>query len=546
MTPDDVSRLFPCKPGIFDVVIIDEASQCDLPSITPVLYRARQAVVAGDSRQMQARRFAFTNEQVARQAWQQQGLEAYDPDRWLDPTKMDLLQLAGIRADDYTLLDEHFRSLPPIIQFSNDRWYSGQLRLMRDLGHRRYGDRDRPVIHMHRVRDGAVEEDTQENLEEARQLVGQLREHMEDPGFANATFGVICLFEEQMRLVMDLVAEEIPDEVRSAHRLTVVNPDGFQGDERDVIYYSLSYDANGMKKSQIAARQADQEHIQGMLNVAFTRARDEIHIFHSASVKDFAKASGQGTIRDWLEFCAANDTPPARDNARQIARADSEFEADVLTALSGRGVTVTAQYPSCGFFIDIVAELDGTRLAVECDGELYHLDEHGKLRREDLERQEVLERAGWRVSRIPYRRWRKNPSAEVDRILRELGSADAPEENVDGSGSKPTKTPKLTAFESAVVVAVQDGNHAKDDVLRAAREKLGYKRLGSTIKARLDVAISGLVQKKLLYIEDLELYLSQSVSEASVQVNYVRPVYKTPYNPYRARGRSKGQRRYYG
>jgi len=127
-----------------------------------------------------------------------------------------------------------------------------------------------------------------------------------------------------------------------------------------------------------------------------------------------------------------------------------------------------------------------------------------------------------------------------------LGSADAPEENVDGSGSKPTKTPKLTAFESAVVVAVQDGNHAKDDVLRAAREKLGYKRLGSTIKARLDVAISGLVQKKLLYIEDLELYLSQSVSEASVQVNYVRPVYKTPYNPYRARGRSKGQRRYYG
>lgn len=546
MTPDDVARLFPCKPGIFDVVIIDEASQCDLPSITPVLYRARQAVVAGDSRQMQARRFAFTNEQVARQAWQLQGLEAHDPDRWLDPTKMDLLQLADIRADDHALLDEHFRSLPPIIQFSNERWYGGKLRIMRDLGHRRFGDQDRPVIHMNRVCGGAVEEGTQENLEEAKQLVGQLREHMEDPGFANATFGVICLFEEQMRLVMDLVAEEIPDEVRAAHRLTVVNPDGFQGDERDVIYYSLSYDAKGMTKSQIAARQADQDHIQGMLNVAFTRARDEIHVFHSASLRDFAKASGQGTIRDWLEFCSANDTAPAKDDARQVARADSEFEAEVLTALSERGVTVTAQYPSCGFSIDIVAELDGARLAVECDGELYHLDEHGKLRREDLDRQEVLERAGWRVSRIPYRRWRKNPAAEVARILRELGSTgETPEASIGDSGSKPTKTPKLTAFESAVVVAVQDGNHAKDDVLRAAREKLGYKRLGSTIKERLNVAISGLVQKKLLYIEDSELYLSQSVSETSIQVNYVRPVYKTPYNPYRARGRSRGRRRYY-
>jgi hypothetical protein len=229
MTPDDVARLFPCKPGIFDVVIIDEASQCDLPSITPVLYRARQAVIAGDSRQMQARRFAFTNEQVARQAWQQQGLEAHDPDRWLDPTKMDLLQLADIRADDHVLLDEHFRSLPPIIRFSNDRWYGGQLRIMRDLGHRRFGDLDRPVVHMTHVTGAHVEEGTQENLAEAKALVERLHAHMLDPGFAAASFGVICLFEQQMRLVMDLVAEEIPEDLRAAHRLTVVNPDGFQG-----------------------------------------------------------------------------------------------------------------------------------------------------------------------------------------------------------------------------------------------------------------------------------------------------------------------------
>src|SRR5206468_10236429 len=108
MSPDDVARLFPCEPGLFDTVIIDEASQCDLPSMTPVLYRAKQAIIAGDSKQMQAQRFAFTSNQVAAQAWREQGLDRFDPDRWLDPAKIDLLQLASIRMDEEAFLDEHY------------------------------------------------------------------------------------------------------------------------------------------------------------------------------------------------------------------------------------------------------------------------------------------------------------------------------------------------------------------------------------------------------------------------------------------------------
>jgi superfamily I DNA and/or RNA helicase len=111
MSPDDVARLFPCTPGLFDVVIIDEASQCDLPSMTPVLYRAKQAIIAGDSKQMQAQRFAFTSNQVAAQAWREQGLDKLDPDGWLDPARVDLLQLASIRGSEEAFLDEHFRSL---------------------------------------------------------------------------------------------------------------------------------------------------------------------------------------------------------------------------------------------------------------------------------------------------------------------------------------------------------------------------------------------------------------------------------------------------
>jgi hypothetical protein len=123
MSPDDVARLFPCQAGLFDTVIIDEASQCDLPSMTPVLYRAKQAIIVGDSKQMQAQRFAFVSSQVSAQAWREHGLERLDPERWLNPARTDLLQLACVRFDEEARLDEHYRCLPQIINFSNERWY---------------------------------------------------------------------------------------------------------------------------------------------------------------------------------------------------------------------------------------------------------------------------------------------------------------------------------------------------------------------------------------------------------------------------------------
>ena len=158
-----------------------------------------------------------------------------------------------------------------------------------------------PTVSLHRVA-GSVAIGTQENEVEARALVEHLREMLEHPAYSNATFGVICLFEQQMQLVNELVAEVIDEELRADHDLVVVNPDGFQGDERDVILYSLSYDASGMERGSLSARQQDRPHIQGMLNVAFTRARDEMHIFHSADIDDYGMSSGEGTIKDWLDI----------------------------------------------------------------------------------------------------------------------------------------------------------------------------------------------------------------------------------------------------
>ncbi|MCG3775993.1 MAG: hypothetical protein JW395_2842 [Nitrospira sp.] len=317
MTPDDVARLFPCTAGLFDVVIVDEASQVDLPSILPIAFRARKVVIFGDSRQMQPRRFAFMDQGVTRQAWQQEGMQRLDPDRWFHPSEQSLLTLAAVRAQEEVLLDEHFRSLPPIIRFSNDRWYGSQLRIMTDERQKRFGSPSQPVMQLHRVTDGTVRSGTQENEAEAQAVVDLLLTLVHDPDYHGATMGIMCLFEEQVELIRDLVADQVPPAKWDDHDLVIINPDGFQGDERDVILYSLSYDANGMTQAALSARMGVQTHVQGMLNVAFTRARDEVHVFHSAPIESFTFAGGgSSALSEWLQHCAQVESTPRPATAR--------------------------------------------------------------------------------------------------------------------------------------------------------------------------------------------------------------------------------------
>lgn len=519
MSPDDVARLFPCDAGLFDVVIVDEASQCDLPSMTPVLYRAKQAVVAGDSKQMQAQRFAFTSNQVASQAWAQNGLDKFDPKRWLDPAKIDLLQLASVRMDEEVFLNEHYRCLPDIISFSNDRWYNPKMRLMRDADDKRCGDPALPAIALYRTA-GKVTPGTQENEEEAKALVSQLQKLLNDPSYTDATFGVICLFEEQMRLVSEMISDLIPEDILIPHELVVVNPDGFQGDERDVIFYSLSYDADKMGKDSLSARQSDREHIQGMLNVAFTRAREEMHIFHSAEISEFGMANGKGAIKDWLMHCAeASKIRPAlpTDLEGLLSLAQSQFEQQVITALYESGISVRPQFPSCGFFIDVVAEFEGNRIAIECDGEIWHLDEHGELRTEDLARQEILERAGWNVVRVPYRSWRKDPSSELKRLLDALKGALEEEDEVvafDVKSPSPEDTIAVEKHQWAILMALKSGHNSQKAVFQEACKHLGYGRLGSRIAESLRRAVDQLSKKRVISVEDNEIFFSDSKAKA--------------------------------
>jgi very-short-patch-repair endonuclease len=550
MAPEDAARLFPCQSGIFDVVIIDEASQVDLPSITPVVYRGKKVVVFGDTKQMQPRRFLFMNQAVITQAWQQHGMEKLDPDRWLYPTETSLLSLVTVRAEEETLLDEHFRSLPPIIAFSNGEWYGQQLRIMTDERQKQFGAPTEPVIALHYVEGGKISNGSQENQVEAMELVAHLKKLVASEDYKDASIGVICLFEEQASLVQELVAQHIGEDEWEEHALVVVTPDGFQGDERDVILYSLSWDNDLMPRQALSQRQRQHPHEQGMLNVAFTRARDEMHIFHSAPVETFGLADGRpGVLSRWLQHCAAiHAGGRAKPRQSRIGEVDSEFEAEVAAALRARGALVMHQYPACGFHIDLMCEKDDTRVAVECDGERYHLDEHGQPKIEDLEREAILRRAGWHIVRIPYRRWLADRDAVVESVLAALrGTEDGDAEllepfSVSGVASdadlkraaantnQTGRSFRVSRTQDAILKALREGINAEHEWLSRVRDLLGMRRLTARRREEILREASELSPMGLVTIEDHEYFLTPSARSANIDVvhhlSHRRPIYR--------------------
>ena len=178
------------------------------------------------------------------------------------------------------------------------------------------------------------------------------------------------------------------------------------------------------------------------------------------------------------------------------------------------------------------------RLAIECDGELYHLDEHGQLKAEDLERQAILERAGWEVLRISYRRWREQPEDQLDRIDdwfdyavqdQDGGDVEALETSGAPIPNKRGNPVTVTPYGNAILEALREGVHDEIEVFRRSLPALGYQKLGNRIRSDLQEAGNRLQRAGLIAVEEGEYFLTELGREAEI---YVQPV-RTSRHRYR-------------
>lgn len=419
---DDVARLFPLECGLFDYLIVDEASQCNQATALHLAYRAKRMVVVGDEKQLPNSSVQWLRRQTVEQLLHKNGLADHPKNEFLSAHES-LLGLALGSKDRQVYLVEHFRCDPRIIEWSNREFYGNSLKIMTPLRSIRFST---PIEI--RLVHGAVEDlDNHINEREASAVIAEVTRVLSDPKLDGLSVGVISPFQAQADLIFGKLQQNFMDKWTECEKrgLTASTADGFQGDERDIIIYSLRH-APGSRPGSITAIEANQG--SRRINVAFTRARRKVILVTSVSPETFP-----GTyIRSFLDHAVqvSASRVGTLTAIQPNDRFQSEFERDVCTRLRSRNLEVVTQFPVANYFIDmVIRDAAGRRLGVECDGQ-FHYDDLGQLREEDFERQEILERAGWPIHRIPARRWFIDPDRELGFLTDALSSQPSDEEMI--------------------------------------------------------------------------------------------------------------------
>lgn len=372
-----IENFDPTRSELFDVVIVDESSQCDLLS-AGVLALGRKAVVVGDDKQTSPAAVGVDRTRVR----ELQEIHIPDVDqRQLLTLDESLYSIAERAFPSVIMLREHFRCVPEIIEFSN-RYYDGAIRPLREQTHPQIGAPLRAV----RVQGAAVRTNNHTvNRLEAQALVDQVVQCSADPAYDGLTFGVVVLQSgPQAQIIESMLMDRLGIEEFQRRRLRVGNAANFQGDERHVMFISVVADS----ASYAAVRTPDKQRI----NVAASRAQDQLWVFHSV---DPSTLHPDDERRALIEYAS---TPRLQRHTDLFELAESGFERDVMSDILHRGYRVDPQYRVGAYRIDLVVHAaDGERLAVECDGDKFHGAEQWD---NDIRRQRVLERLGWSFWRV--------------------------------------------------------------------------------------------------------------------------------------------------
>lgn len=428
-------------PNQFDVAIIDEASQSG-PEALFLHYIARKIVVVGDDQQISPESVGLDRGAV--DSLRQRYIK--DLPHW-DALGVDnsFFDQAQIRFAGRIRLREHFRCMPEIIQFSNNLCYQAEpLIPLRQYGTGRLV----PVVTRY-VADGYAKGtgDRVVNRPEAEAIVEQIVKALGDPAYEGKSFGVISLQgNAQANLIRDLLIDRIGAQRMQQRGIVCGNAYAFQGDERDVIFLSMVAATNDGRHIGVLSKESDKRRF----NVAASRARDQMWLFHSVTVEDLSSFCLR---RQLLEYClnpkVKADTIEGVDisklqrlaaeinrrDARPPIPFDSWFEIDVFLQIANRGFRVIPQYELAGKRIDLLIEGLRGRLAVECDGDEWHgLEEWDR----DVDRQRMLERCGlqfWRVRGSAFYRDPERALEPLWQLLKDRGiysnMASAPTPPVD-------------------------------------------------------------------------------------------------------------------
>jgi very-short-patch-repair endonuclease len=414
MSPLSIAQYLPAGTALFDVVVFDEASQIPVHDAIGAIARGKQLVVVGDSRQLPPTSFFNRSEDDEPAADEQiQDLESV----------LDELTSTGLPTVD---LRWHYRSRSEtLIAFSNRQYYDGRLITFPSPVTDDRAVRWMPVSGVY-DRGGS-----KTNRAEAEAIVEEVCRHFADGERRNKTIGIVTFNIPQRDLIDTLLEAKRRDDLELDRRIAehkdeelfIKNLESVQGDERDIIMFSITYgpDAAGRVTNNFGPLNLEGGHRR--LNVAVTRAREEVKLVSTLRPEMInpaaVRARGVLDLKLYLEYAQRGPKALAEASTLTGRTEESPFERAVANALRNKGWTVHTQVGVSTYRIDL-AVVDPKApgrylLGIEADGRTYH--SAASARDRDRLRQHVLEGLGWRIHRVWSTDWFLNHDREVQKML---------------------------------------------------------------------------------------------------------------------------------
>ncbi|MCT0219502.1 AAA family ATPase [Synechococcus sp. CS-1329] len=436
----------PFKEETIDLLILDEASQVNLAEIFPILFRAKRFCIVGDHNQLgiKAGGVIFISKVFEKLTWQKQfaGLPGYPLDfksaqeRDLLVSESSILDLIRNDLNPVTaapvLLNEHFRSLPMLAEFTSEQFYKDEspesgLRIMTAVPDKKALNAFMDIEVASRreensqINKGEVEKAFEVILSFAKQAPTDLTKEvfgMPQLVGKSISLGVVCFIRDQVNYMKEEVLRRLTDEQQERISLMIGTPEEFQGNERDVMIFTPAIDEE-QKRSKAFMEDRNR------FNVATSRAKFYKYFIHGKLpsnmilMQQMLTKMGQG--KSEIKEMDKGHLPIGWTYKK--SECDSDFElviADVLEDLIVREypnrLTLYNQVRTCGFRLDFVVYDRTSKRAVgiEVDGKYHYLDNGSSYTDEHLERANALKRADWVIKYLPYWNWFQDGWIERD------------------------------------------------------------------------------------------------------------------------------------
>lgn len=437
LSPENVSTILPLERNMFDIVLFDEASQVFIENTIPTIYRGSRIVVAGDAKQLRPtatfmKRYMGANIDDNLDYSTQAALEVES-----------LLDLAVSRFNSANI-NYHYRSKhEELIDFSNKAFYENRLQIAPNVSK---NIRQKPI---ERILVNGIWSD-RKNLIEAKKVV-ELTKQILKTRKNRETIGIITFNAEQEMLIEDLIDKECGsnDEFRKlfieeSNRIEngedvsifVKNLENVQGDERDIIIFSIGYAANDYGKVNATFGSLSNEGGENRLNVAITRAKKKIYVVTSIEPEKLkvegSKFAGPKLLRSYLTYVRAVSEGNI-DEVKTILNSFGEtntvtkktfmtsIEEQIAKKLEKLGYKTELNLGNSNSKVSIAVydkKKDRYLLGIETDQSV--LASSASPIERDVYRSEFLKSRGWKICRVWSRDYWHNPSQVISTLVREI------------------------------------------------------------------------------------------------------------------------------